>query len=356
MKQKQLFPIICVLGFIVSAISCAVLIFFKQLPWLPYIVMVVTTFSAFLLFSFAAKIINGSESYVLYRQLLFSIACVSIALLLMKVSILSYLDIYAIGFGTFHVFGRLGCYKAGCCHGRPFSFGVRYSDKYRKEGFPDYLIGIPVFPVQLMEALGVVLITAFCLVLYFTQTVAPGVILSWYLLLYSTLRFFLEFTRGDIDRPYWSVFSEAQWISFFLLSFIVFAAIFKLIDISMLQLIVASSIIVSIIIVFFIKKLQPQWQISNAHHLKEIAEILNKAFSETNNPPIAHITSLGVCISVSVLKKNKVIFSLSYDGKGDSYLVIQKMFLEIARIKFRGRHFTEKKGTNGVYHFLIQEG
>src|ERR1700746_135251 len=145
-KPKSLFPILGLTGFVFAVIASAILIYLKQISWLPYFIMVVTTIIAFLILAFAEKIISGNENYVLYRQMLFSIVCVSLALFFFNTPILSYLDIYVCGFGIFHICGRIGCYKAGCCHGRPFIFGSSYAENFRSQGFPGYLIDVILFP------------------------------------------------------------------------------------------------------------------------------------------------------------------------------------------------------------------
>ncbi|MDR1582301.1 MAG: prolipoprotein diacylglyceryl transferase [Prevotellaceae bacterium] len=92
-----------------------------------------------------------------------------------------------------HCFGRIGCFFAGCCYGKPTDsiFGVVFPS----DAFPSLHLGaaIPVHPTQLYEA--------FCLVLLFIiiKIVCVKYRLPIYLIGYSVSRFFIEFLRGD-DR------------------------------------------------------------------------------------------------------------------------------------------------------------
>ncbi|MBI3550244.1 MAG: prolipoprotein diacylglyceryl transferase [Elusimicrobia bacterium] len=117
-----------------------------------------------------------------------------------------------------HAIGRVGCFVGGCCYGSPTSvpWGVRFQDP---TGIvPRRLLGTPLHPTQLYEAAGDVLIFIF---LYFfmmkrvreKRFTAGSVFLSW-IILYSILRFVIEFFRGD-DRGMLisAALSPSQWIS-----------------------------------------------------------------------------------------------------------------------------------------------
>lgn len=88
----------------------------------------------------------------------------------------------------FHFFGRLGCYTAGCCG------------------------GVGGFPLQIVEAFGNLVIFA---VIMGLQDKRPGFSLAFplYLLMYGSMRFVLEFFRGDPVRVFIGWFSVSQWIS-----------------------------------------------------------------------------------------------------------------------------------------------
>lgn len=105
----------------------------------------------------------------------------------------------------FMVFGRLGCYFAGCCYGRPVPWGIVFP-----EGCPAPA-GIPLFPSQLAESLGQ-LILFVAIVLLERRLRKKWTLILYYLTGYGILRFVLEFFRGDSVRGVW-ILSTSQWIS-----------------------------------------------------------------------------------------------------------------------------------------------
>lgn len=102
-----------------------------------------------------------------------------------------------------HAFGRVGCYLGGCCYGREYTglFSVLY---------PVNGIHISVFPVQLFEAAGELVLGIFLLTY---KSNKEGQYTYIYLLTYAVMRFFLEFMRGDSIRGIWLHISTSQWIS-----------------------------------------------------------------------------------------------------------------------------------------------
>ena len=105
-----------------------------------------------------------------------------------------------------HAIGRLGCFSAGCCYGRPvpgadnLSVGIHFV-----KDFPFFYLvfpqgstappGIALYPTQLLEAAGNLLIFIVLLLLYRKKTF-DGEVIALYAILYGSLRFALEFYRG----------------------------------------------------------------------------------------------------------------------------------------------------------------
>ncbi|SHK63321.1 phosphatidylglycerol:prolipoprotein diacylglycerol transferase [Hespellia stercorisuis DSM 15480] len=87
-------------------------------------------------------------------------------------------------------FGRLGCLCAGCCYGKPTSLilGVRFV-----KGTPAYnhYGSQKIFPIQLLECFCLLLIL---FTIYFISLQYKFIA---YLFLYGSVRFLLEFLRGD---------------------------------------------------------------------------------------------------------------------------------------------------------------
>ena len=105
------------------------------------------------------------------------------------------LDIAGISIPLGHFFGRIGCFFAGCCYGKPTDvpWAVTFSH-------PDSLapLGVALHPAQLYHAFGNLLIF---LALFFIRRRQrfDGQIFLLYLLCYGIIRSIIEIFRGD-DR------------------------------------------------------------------------------------------------------------------------------------------------------------
>lgn len=87
-----------------------------------------------------------------------------------------------------HAFGRIGCFFAGCCYGKP-------TDSFLGVQFP--FLDHKVHPTQLYEAAFLFILFAVMLYIYLKKGFKHN--LSLYLLSYGIFRFLIEFIRGD-DR------------------------------------------------------------------------------------------------------------------------------------------------------------
>lgn len=107
-----------------------------------------------------------------------------------------------------HACGRVGCYLAGCCFGIPYDgpFAVTYRTS---AGAP---VGVPLFPVQLLEAALVLAIAGLLLALCLRRW-RELPLLGLYLGLYGVVRFCLEYLRYDAERGRFLWFSTSQWVS-----------------------------------------------------------------------------------------------------------------------------------------------
>lgn len=112
-----------------------------------------------------------------------------------------------------HAIGRIGCLLAGCCHGFAYNgfLAVRRTLYSQVNTY---------FPIQVIEAILDILIFI-VLLLYAKKEHKKYDILCAYLIIYSIVRFFLEFFRGDEIRGAISCFSTSQWISIAIILFCV---------------------------------------------------------------------------------------------------------------------------------------
>jgi phosphatidylglycerol:prolipoprotein diacylglycerol transferase len=105
-------------------------------------------------------------------------------------------DACAPGIALGNVLGRLGCFSAGCCWGKPTTepWGVRFTElAHEITGVPT---GTPLHPTQLYESLSMMLVFVFLLWLHRHRRFSGQVILA-YALLYAAIRFVIEFFRDD---------------------------------------------------------------------------------------------------------------------------------------------------------------
>ena len=99
-----------------------------------------------------------------------------------------------IAIGSF--FGRQGCFAAGCCWGKPTTlpWGVKFTELGHE------ITGVPtdtyLHPTQLYESFAMLLVFFFLLWLHKHKRFSGQVILV-YALLYSSVRFAIEFVRDD---------------------------------------------------------------------------------------------------------------------------------------------------------------
>lgn len=113
-----------------------------------------------------------------------------------------------------HAFGRIGCFLAGCCHGKAYcGIGELHYHEDNVSGL-DPLVGY--FPSPLVESFFNLCIFV-VLVIYLKKERPRYNSILLYTIMYSVLRFFVEFTRGDEIRGSIGTLSTSQWISFLLI-------------------------------------------------------------------------------------------------------------------------------------------
>jgi phosphatidylglycerol---prolipoprotein diacylglyceryl transferase len=105
-------------------------------------------------------------------------------------------DACAPGIAIGNFFGRQGCFAAGCCWGKPTSlpWGVKFGELGHE------ITGVPtdayLHPTQLYESFAMLLVFFFLLWLHKHKRFSGQVVLA-YALLYSIIRFSIEFVRDD---------------------------------------------------------------------------------------------------------------------------------------------------------------
>lgn len=117
-------------------------------------------------------------------------------------------DAFAPGLALGHSIGRIGCFAAGCCWGKPTHhwWGITFTDSFAHDrlGTP---LNVPLEPTQLLES-AVELANFFILYWLIKRKKFEGQVMGSYLFLYGVARYFLEFIRDDPGRG--SVFDGAM--------------------------------------------------------------------------------------------------------------------------------------------------
>jgi len=109
-------------------------------------------------------------------------------------------DVYAAPLALGHGIGRLGCFSAGCCYGKPTTmpWGVVFTNPYAHQlvGTP---LGVRLHPTELYEAFAEFINVGILLSLGVGKRPA-GQVLGAYAFLYGLTRGTVEFFRGDPGR------------------------------------------------------------------------------------------------------------------------------------------------------------
>ena len=104
-----------------------------------------------------------------------------------KLALWPSLDILSVGVPLAHALGRIGCFLNGCCYGRPYTglLAVRFPGHLRY-----------VHPTMLYESAALV---GLFVILFRTEQRSrfSGQVTAWYLVGYGSIRFCIEFLRGD---------------------------------------------------------------------------------------------------------------------------------------------------------------
>jgi phosphatidylglycerol---prolipoprotein diacylglyceryl transferase len=117
-----------------------------------------------------------------------------------KMPFLGVLDVSAAGIALGHGIGRLGCFAAGCCYGKPtlLPWGVTFTNPItaRLSGTP---LHIALHPTQLYES-GAEFLNFLLLIWLGARQRFSGQLIGAYFMLYGLQRGTIEFFRGDPGR------------------------------------------------------------------------------------------------------------------------------------------------------------
>jgi phosphatidylglycerol:prolipoprotein diacylglycerol transferase len=144
------------------------------------------------------KLVAG-RGFVFYGSFLFTIPAMLWFFKKNKLDTYKMLDVMAITTCLVHIFGRIGCFLAGCCYGKPtdLEIGVTFTNA---ACYADPL-HTPLFPTQLLEAWYIFVIMLMLLFIRKRRTFY-GQLFLLYIVFYAIGRSILEIFRGDEERGF----------------------------------------------------------------------------------------------------------------------------------------------------------
>lgn len=164
-----------------------------------------------------SRLLTGS-GFVFYGSFLFAVPSMLWYFRKQKLHIYKMLDVMAVVTCLVHMFGRIGCFMAGCCYGKATtgSWGVVFTDPVC-QAEP---LNTPLYPTQLWEAGYILLVMVVLLVIKKYSQKFYGQLFLLYLLLYAFGRSVLEIFRGDVARGFIidDILSNSQFIALLILA------------------------------------------------------------------------------------------------------------------------------------------
>jgi hypothetical protein len=319
------------------------------------VVLVAAGTVAVLALALITKVLTGEERLAYYHHEIAVMASAALCLLLLEEPVLPYLDAIALATHAFLVFGRVGCFMVGCCHGVPAARGVRYRPDHAIEGFPPYLVDVRLVPVPLIESVWLVGTVAGGVVLVLGRA-APGAVLAWCTVVYGLGRFAFEFLRGDSARPYFGTFSEAQWTAFLLSAGTAACESTGLLPLTPWHPFVP--IVVGAVMVIVMATGAEERRLLHARHLREIVRIIESAHGRSDRRGTVRIaqTTLGLWVSTSTLRRGAgdlELIAVSSSRDGLTPRTARRLGRNIARLRRRTFAASLVGGQGGVYHLLL---
>ncbi len=148
---------------------------------------------------------------IFYGGLVAAVAAVAFYCKRRRIAVLKVADVAAPPIAIGHAIGRLGCFAAGCCYGKPTAlpWGVTFKSSLA-HGLFGTPLATPLHPTQLYEV--ALELANFCFLAWLLKRKRfQGQVAAAYLLFYGIARFWLDFLRADAQRG--SVFGGAMTVT-----------------------------------------------------------------------------------------------------------------------------------------------
>jgi prolipoprotein diacylglyceryltransferase len=337
-----------------AALVCMIAIARNLPPMLP-VVLTVTAVATLFASVKVTQLVVGYERIVLYELFLLALAAAGVALELTGLPVRSGLDLAAIGIGTMLIFGRIGCLRVGCCHGRPAEWGIVYGDEHAREGFPTHYVGVRLFGVQLIESAVTALLVVLSVLIFLAFV--PGQALCFYASTYGVSRFGLELLRGDDERPIFAGASEAQWLALATSCAALVAACAWSLPLVWIHVGVAVTLVVatSALVVANRALRYRTWWFRDARRMKEFAEALQSLLRHAGSTVTLVETPGGLRVSCS-RDASALLLVLSCSHRALSPSTARFLARDARRLS--GLDFTDPNEgrTHGMFHFRTTTG
>lgn len=306
--------------------------------------LIAVSLAASYLVTLATKVVTGADTHRYLHHQLGLLVLVPGALWLLGEPVLSSLDIVLMGQSTVLAIGRLGCLMAGCCHGKPAGWGVRYREAHVDSGFARELARVRLFPLQLVEFAAVLALVAAGSALILGGAEA-GSASGVYVVGYGLVRFVLEYHRGDHTRRFLRGVSNVQW------TILAIVATWVALEAAGVLPLAYWHVLALALMAAAAAFARPRLLLQSPH-LHEVASVVRQLDAAPAELRV-HTTSLGVSISAGVLERDGVRFrhyslsqegGLDDDGAGDLATLVGRL---------EDTQHELVAGGHGVFHVLV---
>lgn len=160
---------------------------------------------------------SAGGGFVFYGSLIFVVPTMIWWLKRNKMPVRPFFDEIAIVGPVMHSFGRVGCFLAGCCHGRVChnALGVTFNSPLSKAD----PLHVPLYPTQLFD-IGINMIILATVLILRKKKKFEGQLFLIYIAMYAVGRSINEMYRGDEARGYVidGILTHSQFIALVLLA------------------------------------------------------------------------------------------------------------------------------------------
>lgn len=155
---------------------------------------------------------NPGSGFVFYGSFIVTTMVFIIWFKKNKLPVLTMFDLVGISGAMVHGFGKIGCFLAGCCHGKIclHSWGVVFSNT-KSSANP---LNTPLYPTQLWDA-AIIFFTIGIMIFLKNRKQFHGQLFLIYGIIYAIGRFITEKYRGDEERGFLfnGLLSHSQFIA-----------------------------------------------------------------------------------------------------------------------------------------------